>query len=474
MKTDTISTTTSVNLDNIQDNIVGYYKTVPILDGTTRQYINFDNAASTPSLKPVLDKVVEFMEWYSSIHRGTGFKSQLCTEVFEHGRELVSRFLNVDLQKNAIIFVKNATEAINKLANHVHIAKDEVFLVSKMEHHSNDLPWRAKGRVIHISVLADGRLDEKDLLDKLDKYRGKIALVALTGAANVTGWVNQVNRLAATCHEYGTKILVDAAQLAPHRAIDMRPDDDPSHIDFLALSAHKMYAPFGAGVLVGPKDFFEQSAPDYVGGGTISIVGDDYAHWAEPPEKEEAGTPNTVGVVALGKTLQTLLDIGMDQVAEHEKLLTGYALRRMKDIPEVRVYGGTDPEDLENRLGVISFNIKNIPHALTASILNYEGGIGVRNGCFCAHPYVKELLGVGEEESRKLEEEILAGDRSNLPGAVRASFGIYNTIGEIDSFVEMLKKIASGNYQGEYVLDRQAGEYHPKGFHLNFDQYFRL
>ncbi len=467
-------TKSALNIENINQYIVGYEKRVPLLDGSSRQYINFDNGASTPSLKPVMDKINEFMEWYSSIHRGTGFKSQLCSAVYDYGREVVADFVNVDLATHAVIFGKNATEAINKLAHRLPIGKDEVVLVSKMEHHSNDLPWRANANVVHIEIHANGSLDEDDLIRQLRKYHGKVALLAITGASNVTGWVNDVNRLAEIAHEHGTRILIDAAQLAPHRAIDMKSQSDPGHIDFLALSAHKIYAPFGTGVLIGDKSFFASGDPDYVGGGTVNIVSLDYAYWADAPEKEEAGTPNTVGVVALAESLLTLEKIGMDQVAEHEKVLTRHMLQRMKEIPGIEIYGSADPNVVDNRLGVIAFNVKEMHHSLAAAILNYEGGIGVRNGCFCAHPYIKQLMSVDEEESRRIEQEMLQGDRSRIPGALRASFGMYNTKAEIDRFIEVLKKVANRSYRGDYVLNRGLGEYHPKGFSLNFEDYFRL
>ncbi len=454
--------------------VAGYEKQVPLLNSQFQRYINFDNAASTPALQTVLEKVNEAMEWYSSIHRGTGFKSQLCSEAYEQARKVVADFVNVDPASHAIIFGKNATEAINKLARRYPISTDQIVLVSKMEHHSNDLPWRNCSRVEHIDVLEDGRLDEDDLTRLLKENYGKTALVALTGASNVTGWVNDVHRIAGLCHEYGTKILVDAAQLAPHRQIDMRPQEDPGHIDFLAFSAHKIYAPFGSGVLIGDMDFFREGTPDDVGGGTVKIVDLEYAHWSEPPEKDEAGTPNTIGVIALAKSLLTIMETGMDHIAGHEQELTRYILERMSAMPEIEIYGSTDPAIVENRLGVISFNVTGMPHALTAAILNYEGGIGVRNGCFCAHPYVKHLLKMDPEEAREIEEQILQGDRSRLPGAVRASFGLYNSIQEIDRFLEVLQIIVERRYEGKYVLDRKRGEYHPENYEPGFSGYFHI
>ncbi|MCK4894178.1 MAG: aminotransferase class V-fold PLP-dependent enzyme [Calditrichia bacterium] len=463
-----------MDMDDLAKMVVGYDKKVPLLNGNLVQYINLDNAASTPALTPVMEKVNEAMEWYSSIHRGTGFKSQLCSELFENGREVIAEFVNIDPETHAIIFGKNATEAINKLANRLSISKDELFLVSKMEHHSNDLPWRSNGKVEHINIHPDGRLDEEHLIELLKKYHGKVALVAVTGASNVTGWVNDINRLAEICHEHHTRIMIDAAQLAPHRTINMKSPDDPGHIDFLVFSAHKIYAPLGSGVLIGPKSFFEEGDPDYVGGGTVKIVGLSYAHWAETPEKDEAGSPNTIGVIALAKSLLAIRDLGMKNIAKHEMELTAYILEKMNKLTRIQIYGSKDPSVVENRLGVIAFNVEGMPHALTAAILNYEGGIGVRNGCFCAHPYIKLLMGMDDDQARIIEEQILQGDRSDLPGAVRASFGMYNNTQEIDHFINVLTKIVSDDYQGKYILDRQRGEYHPAGYSPKFHDYFQL
>ncbi|MCK6621692.1 MAG: aminotransferase class V-fold PLP-dependent enzyme [Calditrichia bacterium] len=469
-----MATAPTLTLENIRQMIVGIDKKVPLYDGRHVQYINFDNAASTPILKPVLDKINEFMGWYSSVHRGTGFKSQISTLMHEKSREIVARFVNVDLEEHTIIFGKNATEAINKLAHRILLQPDQVILCSKMEHHSNDLPWRTRTRVVHVDIDDKGRLIEEDLIANLEKYRGRVALFAITGASNVTGWVNDVHRLAEICHGYGVQIMVDAAQWVPHRKVDMRPQDDPGHIDFLAFSAHKIYAPLGAGVLIGDKSAFGQGEPDMVGGGTVHIVSLDHTYWADVPEKEEAGSPNTVGIVALAKALLVMEELGMDNIAAHEAHLTTYMLRRMKEIPQASIYGGDDPYDVENRMGVVSFNVEGLPHELVAAILNHEGGIGVRNGCFCAHPYIKCLLRVSEEDARLLEENILKRDRTTIPGAVRASFGIYNTEEEIDVFIDVLKRIARREWKGEYQQDFHTGEYHLKGYNPDYGNYFRL
>jgi len=463
-----------MSIDESKNIVIGYEKLVPTLGGEMKRYINFDNAASTPTIKPVMDTINEFMNWYSSIHRGTGFKSQISTHFYEQSREIVRKFCNVKDKEHTIIFGKNATEAINKLARRLPLPEGSVIFTSKMEHHSNDLPWRMRVPVIHIGIDEMGRLDMNDLREKLKEYRGRVKLVAITGASNVTGNINPIREIAELAHAHGAELMIDAAQLAPHRPIDMGEQDDPAHIDYLAFSAHKIYAPFGLGVLVANRSAFKDGQPDHVGGGTVDIVSIDHVFWTDVPEAEEAGTPNVVGAIALAKALKVVMEIGMDEIADHEARLTAYALKKIKKIPGIKLYGSTDENDVYNRLGVISFNLKDLPHALVASILNYESAIGVRNGCFCAHPYIKCLLKVSEDENEKLEDMILHHDRSLIPGAVRMSFGMYNEETEIDIFIEALERISRNDIEGNYILDKTAGEYKPENFRLDFDSYFRL
>ena len=461
-------------IDNMKKELVGFDKLVPTLSGEEKRYIFLDNAASTPTLKPVMNTINSFMEWYASIHRGTGFKSQLSTHLYDQSREIVRQFFNIQDEEYTIIFGKNATEAINKLARRIPLNDGNVIFTSKMEHHSNDLPWRMRAPVIHIDVDKNGRLSMDDLKKRLKEYSSKVRLVSITGASNVTGYINPIDEIAELVHSYGAEFMVDAAQLAPHRAIDMKSQDDPRHIDYLAFSAHKIYAPFGLGVLIANRSAFEEGVPEHVGGGTVDMVSIDHVFWTDVPEKEEAGTPNVVGAVALAKALKVVQEVGMDNVAAHEARLTKYALHKMKKIQGMTLFGSTDEGDVDNRLGVISFNLGDMPHALVASILNYESAIGVRNGCFCAHPYIKSLLEVTREENNALEERILQHDRSVIPGAVRMSFGIYNEESEVDIFIDALDRIAHNDIKGDYVLDKRTGEYKPKDFDMQFDKYFKL
>jgi len=451
----------SSHTNNLREKILGLDQIVPRLDGQLVPYVNLDNAASTPSFTDVMDEILQFMPFYSSVHRGSGFKSRLSTEVYERAHEIIGRFVGANLVTNAVIFGKNATEALNKLSYRMSLGSDDVVLTTLMEHHSNDLPWRNQAEIIHVGATPEGRLDLEDFDRKLDEFQDRVALVTVTGASNVTGFINPVYELARKTHAVGAKILVDAAQLAPHRKVDMKPDDDPEHLDFVVISAHKMYAPFGTGALIGPKEIFLQDGPEYPGGGTVDVVTLDEVYWAGMPDRDEAGSPNVVGALGMAAAAQVLMSVGMDKVASHEQELVIYALERLQGIPGVKLYGATDSDRVEERVGVIPFNIEGISHFLVASILGYEGGIGVRSGCFCAHPYVVHLLQLDEHESETWRQQILSGDKSNMPGMVRASFGCYNHFEDIDSLVEMLNRIVRGDYQGKYELDPSSGEYLP-------------
>ena len=463
-----------LTIHNVRERIVGVDVQVPLLDGTHRQYVNLDNAASTPALKPVFDKVNEFMAWYSSVHRGTGFKSQIATEAYDLAHDIVGCFVGANLETNTVIFGKNTTEAINKLARRFPLERDDVVLCSLMEHHSNDLPWRLQARLVHIDVHDDGSMDEDHFDRLLDQYAGKVKLVAISGASNVTGNINPIHRLAEKAHAAGAKILVDAAQLAPHRAIDVRPDSAPDHLDFVAISAHKMYAPYGTGALIGPTSIFSQGTPDVVGGGTVDIVTVDDVHWGGPPDRDEAGSPNVVGAVAMAQAILSLEEIGMDALARHEAELTAHALRRLQEIDGVEVYGMADPDRAAERLGVIPINMRGSSHYKVAAALSFEGGIAVRNGCFCAHPYILRLLKVAGDEALHHQQDIIDGSRVGLPGLVRISFGCYNSIEEVDHTMGMLARIAAGELEGDYKQDPISGAYWPRGYEPDYDRYFFL
>lgn len=408
---------------------------IPLPNGSFVTPINFDNAATTPPFVNVLQEIISFAPMYSSAHRTSGYKSWFSTELYESSRLVIANFVKADPNHDTVIFVKNTTEAINKLSYRLWKRnQNTVILSTAMEHHSNDLPWRNKYYVDYVNIDENGRLCLDDLESKLFKYKGAVKLVTVTGASNVTGYLNPIYKIAEMAHAHNAMILVDGAQLAPHTPIDMKPHSAPQHIDYLVFSAHKMYAPFGTGVLIGPQETFQEGVPEYAGGGTIKTVTRDLVIWNDPPQKDEAGSPNIMGVVALQAAIKTLNTIGMQNIYQYESQLWNYAVSKLKNIPGLTLYCDTDAG--KPRVGIIPFNIEGIHHHLVADILSNEAGIAVRSGCFCAQPYVWKLLKLTPEE---IENYTKIHPR---PGMVRISFGLYNDFTEIDILIDNLTRIA--------------------------------
>ena len=424
--------------------VLGVDVKVPISDNRLAAAINFDNAATTPPFVKTLDEINCFAPYYSSIHRGSGYKSTLSSELYELSRSVVLDFVKGDPNHDIVIFVKNTTEAINKLSYRLLREEDskKVILSTRMEHHSNDLPWRNKYHVEYVEIDENGRLSLNDLEKKLHEHKGSVRLVTITGASNVTGYVNPIYEIAEIAHAYKSQIMVDAAQLAPHAPIVMQPPGSPRHIDYLAFSAHKMYAPFGTGVLIGPRETFQYGIPEYVGGGTVKSVTPDNVIWDDPPHREEAGTPNVIGVITLKTAIETLNQIGMTPLCQHEKNLWDYTMKKLAGIPCLDIYCDTDAT--KPRIGIIPFNIKGIHHTLVAEILSGEAGISVRTGCFCAQPYVRRLLNLTPADTKFTKV-----DHSTCPGMVRISFGFYNDYREIDVFVQTVTRIVE--YRDDYL-----------------------
>ena len=429
--------------------LIGAETVVPCVDGRSRRYVNLDYAASTPVMAAVWDAVEAFVPWYSSVHRGSGVKSQVSTAAFEDARETIAEFVGARAD-DAVVFVRNTTEAINVLA--AALPDGACVLSSAVEHHSNLLPWRR-----HALRLLPDTSSPHELLDACERTlrsaRPRIELVAVTGASNVTGEVWPVAELAELAHAHGAQLFVDAAQLAPHRPVDMA----GSGIDFLALSGHKLYAPFGAGALVGDRRRLSERAPLLHGGGAIELVTPDDVIWADAPQRHEAGSPNVVGAVALAAACRALLDIGMDSVAAHEQALATSLWSALSSVPGLRRLT-LWPEDVE-RVGIATFNLEGYRHPLLAAILSAEHAIGVRHGCFCAHPLMTRLLGIPDAEVDRLASDLRAGRRPVLPGAVRASLGLGSTPDDIDRLVDALREIAVTGSRSCYDHQASLDEY---------------
>jgi len=444
--------------------LVGSDLEVPLAEGESRRYVNLDCAASTPAMQPVLDAVLEALPWYSSVHRGTGFASQVSTRAYEAARQAVARFVGAR-PSDAVIFVRNTTEAINLLARAVTLRPDQIVLSTAVEHHANMLPWRRLTRVLYLDPPPSPEALITAVRRALEDGSRPVGLVAITGASNVTGEVFPIAEVARLAHEHGALVAVDAAQLAAHRAIDMV----ASGIDCLALSGHKMYAPFGSGALVAPSAVLG-GEPMLAGGGAVDFVTLEDVQWTSLPDRHEAGTPNVLGAIALAAAAGALQQVGMDRITAHERRLLAYLDGQLDELPQItrhRLWNGSDVD----RIGVSTFSIDGVHHALAAAALSAEHGVGVRHGCFCAHPYISHLLGIGMEQEHAVRERLRRGEHIGIPGAVRASFGIGTSIEDIDRLLAGLRHLVERGPRLEYTQDSATGDFVPTDDHRTYPKF---
>ncbi len=431
--------------------LVGDDLGVPCIDGVERSYLSLDVAASTNALPAVAARVQEFLPWYSSVHRGAGWKSQLATAAYEEARAAFAAFAGRTGTDDVAIICRNTTEAINHLAYRLRLRPDDVVVTTVVEHHANLLPWARVARRRYVECDESGTFGVDAVVSVLDE-QPRPRLLAVTGASNVTGWVPPIDEIIAAAHDRGVAVLVDAAQLAPHRPL-------PAAADYLAWSGHKMYAPFGAGVLVGPRATFADGDPFLVGGGAVDLVDVDEVVWTDPPDREEAGSPNVVGAVALHAAVDEMTRLGWDAIRAHDDATATRLREGLKGIDGVRLLG---PSAQPGALPVASFVVNGVSHALVAARLSAEHAIGVRHGCFCAHPYLLRLLGLTSPEVADYRADVLIGNRRRMPGAVRASAGIATSIEDIDRFLDAVARIAGGESPPvPYDQDEHTGDFWP-------------
>lgn len=409
---------------------------VPSSNGTPNPLRYFDHASSTHPPRPVIEAVVDLAEnGYANVHRGNYHLSRAATDAFEGAREALLRFIGGDTADNEILFSQNTTSAI-EMAAHIMANVPGDTVITHLEHHSNDLPHRRRGRVHRV----DPRGNLKQLPAHIDEVLSKhrVKLVAVTGASNVTGEAPDIHAIAKVAHDHGAKILVDAAQRFAHRPIQVRSHSDPGHIDFLVAAGHKSYAPFGSSILFGPRDLLNAAPPTTPGGGTVLFVDRENAHFGPSPDRHEGGTPNVAGAVAFAAAVGWLASIGMDAIEEHERKLVKRLRAKLETVPGLRSYkvGGA-----LDKLGVEPFNLDGWTHETLATALDDGWGVACRDGCFCAHPLMVDLLGVSDVEA--VQKKLLDGDRELVPGMVRASMGIYNNEADIDTLADALHDLAN-------------------------------
>ncbi|NEB86712.1 aminotransferase class V-fold PLP-dependent enzyme [Streptomyces anulatus] len=436
--------------------VLGQNVTVPLVTGGEVTYAALDYAASAPALQRVWDDVAAYAPYYGSVHRGAGYLSQLSTDLFENSRRTVAEFLGCRAD-DQVVFTRSTTDSLNLLA--AAIPADCQVFVYETEHHASLLPWR-DARVTYLNAPRTPAQAveslERALADR-DPYGP--ALVCVTGASNVTGELWPVKELAAAAHAHGARIVLDAAQLAPHHPVDIAELD----VDWVAFSGHKLYAPFGSGVLAGRADWLQAAEPYLAGGGASRKVarradGGVDVDWHTTAARHEAGSPNVIGVYSIASACKALTEAGFEGLVAREQELVGRVREGLAEVPEVRVlslFGDDAP-----RVGVISFVVRGWNSSHFAAALSAEYGIGVRDGLFCAHPLVRTLLGSDPQDPGECgAPEAEPGERSL--NAIRVSFGAGTPDEHIDRFLravsELVRDGARWNYRtedGRCVPDR--------------------
>ena len=419
------------SIDDLRKLFVGLDKKVNINGKGRIVPINFDNAATTPPFKRVVKRVLETTEYYGSIARGDGQKSQYCSDLYEECRRYILKYFNAPEEIYTAIFVGNTTDGLNKLSNILINNKDDIVITTRMEHHSNDLPWRNKCDLKYVEVNEDGRININEIKELIERYKEKVKYITITGASNVTGYINDIRKISGLIHKYGGKIIVDGAQLVPHKKIYMYKKDSLENIDFLVFSGHKIYAPFGSGAIIGLRKDFNNNLPYTKGGGTVEYVIDNNQLWLNTPEKNEAGTPNLFGAVAIMEAMKEIEKIGFERIEKNEKELLQYLINGLKELNRVKLYA--DNDCIDDRLGILVFTIDGMKYYEVGEKLSEIKAIGVRQGGFCSHPYTRRVLGI---PNNQLQEYI---NKNGIPGLVRVSLGIYNSKKEANIFLETVE-----------------------------------
>lgn len=417
--------------------LIGADLRIPV-GGEQRRHVDLDSAATTSASAGVVRAVQEFLPWYSSVHRGAGAKSQVTSARYEHAREFLVRFVGADPATHVALFPRNTTEALNLTAFRLGLTRDDVVVTTAVEHHANLLPWRRHAQVRIVDVDRTGTFDVAAVVAALDE-RPTPRVLAVSGASNVTGWMPDLAGIAAAARDRGVLVVVDGAQLVPHRPVDMA----ALGIDVLAWSGHKMFAPFGASGLVVDRRLLVDGEPFLVGGGAVKAVSDDEVVWADTPDRDDAGTPNVIGVVALAAAAEELL-AGAARNRAHEDLLVRALDDELGTVLGLRRLGPTSGD----RLPVASFVIEGMPHGEVAERLAREHGIGVRSGCFCAHPYLSRLFGLTPGEVQQFHDDARANRADRLPGAVRVSCSSATPLVDVATLGAALRALTGSGSDG--------------------------
>lgn len=377
--------------------------------------VYFDNGATTQKPRSVIDFIKDFYDSkYSSIHRGVHYLSEQATEAYENARKTIQQFINAK-SSHEIIFTGGTTASINGIAysfGEAYVKAGDEIIISEMEHHANIIPWQvmAERKKAHLKILPFDDTGEL-MTDALpDLITEKTRIISINHVSNILGTINPVKEIIRIAHKHHIPVMLDGAQAIQHGNVDVQELD----CDFYAFSGHKIYGPTGIGVLYGKEKWLEALPPFLVGGEMVDKVSFEKTTYQDLPLKFEAGTPNFVGAIGMGKAISYFQHLDIKQVLEHEKGLLHYATGQLKDMDHVRIYGNS-----KNKISIISFNLEGIHHYDAGMILD-KLGIAVRTGTHCGQTIMQHY---------------------NIEGSIRASMVFYNTREEIDRFIDGIKQV---------------------------------
>lgn len=396
-----------------------------------RVYLN--NAATPQIAKPVIKACLQQQLPYYSYDNEPNMISRHMKTAYNEVRDIVLSYIGGDSERDAVIYTPTTTTAINLLSS-VMLQYDpgKVIITTRIEHMANYLPWRENFETVLVGITPCGNVDMDDYHRKLEQYKGRVKLVAVAAAANITGVITPFYEMARLAHEYDAKIFLDAVQLVQHKPFSMKPHGHPEHIDFMSFDGHKCYTGQSGGTLVGPKDFFDRWCPMIYGAGITDFVSDGKIVYRNSPERFEAGYPDFLGIISMGRALHFIKTIGIEQIEQYETELYSYLIKRLGEIQGILLYG---TGDAGGHTPFVAFNLEGISFQTLANRLGDEYGIAIAYGTSGANIYVQDLLGLSDSQAYELFKS------GQNYGIVRASIGMFNSYKDIDRLIDALQAI---------------------------------
>lgn len=449
--------------------------------GVLQNRLHLDGAASPLAARRAIEVIDQLLPHYSNSHSHVHNSARISTQALAWAHQQALDYVNARSSEFTAVFIgAGTTAAINRVARGLHSARSDrsVVLVSAMEHHANDLPHRQFGNTVHHIPLTgsgskQGAIDLEQLEKLLKTHAGQVNYIAFSSVSNVTGIINDMAEVCALAHRYDVLVMIDAAQAVAHMQFDFTALAEEQQPDFFIFSGHKVYCPTAPGVLLARRSILAPMTGQDLGGGAVLDVSYYDFELLNLPEREQAGTPNIVGAVALGGVLKMLREIGQPAIEAHARTLYQELAEALASLPNIQIYGDARAP----RLGALAFNHKHIDHGLLAAILNDYYMIAVRNECFCAHPYVSSLL---KEELWQLDLQDIPADEheafiNRKRGMVRASLSLYNTSADIERLIVALSEIDQriGELQADYTA-LPDGNYQHQSYQLDWQAELKL